>query len=280
MQPEASVQEKAAGVGGASAALRLLARLTPGPAAARTRSALLGLCCLGAAHAALAEESETTFSLSQNGSEIGLFSPYRHGLINDLQINSFPDSRLITPNVTITKQWGRLSGWQFSSTHAVNYPILFLNASACEEGCSLFSGSAQSSQLLNLNSHFYFRRHLSQALTVTPNIGVEMNSGGFSSSEITQLGLQFNPYRAGYSFNTGIDINGSFDSNWGYVADLEYISISGLSGDSAWAHKAMFYYEWKKNQRVAFGYQYTSGLSNFNFDAHAYPMLDFLWAWE
>lgn len=241
---------------------------------------LAGVSSLVISLTAVADEAVTTFSLSQNGGKIGLLSPYRHGLINDLQINSYPDSRLISPNITITKQWGMLSGWQFSSTHAVNYPILLLDTATCDDSCSLLSGSAQSSQLLNLNSHFYFRRHLSETVTITPNIGLEMNSGGFSSSELSQLGLQFNPLRAGYSFNTGIDINGSFDSNWGYVADLEVFSLSGLSGDPAWAHKAMLYYRWNKNQRVAFGYQYTSGLSTIDFDAHAYPMLDFLWSWE
>jgi hypothetical protein len=226
------------------------------------------------------DHAVTTFSLSQSGSDVGLLSPYRHGLINDLQINAYPETRLITPNITINKQWGRLSGWQFISTHELNTPILFLSSSTCDGGCSLAPTAEVSPQLLNLNSHFYFRRQLSNAFTVTPNIGVELNSGGLSSTELNQLGLQFNPFRPGYSINTGIDISGNFAENWGYSADLEYFSVAGLSGDPVLGHKAMLFYEWKKNQRVAFGYKYTSGLGNYQYDAHAYPMLDFLWSWE
>ena len=252
----------------------------PAVSAFKTFIVLLSLASPMAVKAIEPPDTVTTFTLSQGQADIGLFSSYRHGPVNDLQINTFPHSRLLFPNLTIKKSWGSLSGWQFSSTHAFSYPILLADPAACPDGCDLFSASGPLPQMLSVNSHFYFSRHLSDSLVVTPSISVALTAGSPSAVDLSLYNRQINPYHNGYSINTGIDIGGAFSNNWGYSADLEYFSMAGLEGDTAWEHKAMLFYEWNKNQRVSIGYKYTSGLDLFGSDAHTLPMLDFLWSWE
>lgn len=221
----------------------------------------------------------STFSLSQTGSDIGLLSPYRHGLINELQINPDTRTRILTPNLSFNKDWGNVFGWQFISNHEINTPLLFLNSSGCESGCGQ-DLSLAAPQTLNLYNQLQLRRQFSRGLTVTPSIGLELNSGGFSSTELDLLGVSYNPYPSGYSINTGIDISGNFAHNWGYAADLEYFSITGQNSTPVLGHKAMLFYSWNRHRRLSLGYKYTNGLGNVQYDTPVYPTLDFLWSWE
>jgi len=239
--------------------------------------ALLGLC-LSLTLSASAAPPGTTFTLSQGVSDIGLLSPYRHGLLNDLQISAYPDKRLSNPNITLSKAWGNIRGWQLTSRHELNAPSLSLSSSTCQGSCSLNSTSPQ---LLNLNSQFYLSHQFARAVTVTPSIGLEVNAGDLSSTELGPLGILFNPFHSGYSINTGIDVSGYFGSNWGYAANVEYFSVAtAQASDPILGHKAMLFYEWDKHRRISLGYQYTNGLYHYQYEDRAYPMLDFLWSLE
>lgn len=249
------------------------------PARVATTTLFIFLSLITAVTAAAGEPrgATTVFSLSQGNGDVGLFSPYRHGLVNELEISRLAYTDLNVPQVTYQKRWTGPGDWQISSVHTFSYPGLSLDSIAHPDIDTLLP------QLLSVNNHLYFSRQFSDRLTITPSIGLALATGASPGTSSIDLSLSYPRYNFdhnGYCINTGIDIDGVFNENWGYTADLEYFSIAGLNGDSAWGHKVALFYEWKKNRRISFGYTSISGIYSYGYDARTYPMFDILWSWE
>ncbi|MBD3670691.1 MAG: hypothetical protein HUJ29_07945 [Gammaproteobacteria bacterium] len=245
---------------------------------------VLSLSLYSLSAAALEPWSEgTAFTLSQGSSEIGLFSPYRHGLSHDLEISTYPYANLVYPNVSLKKQWTSLGAWRFSTQHAFSYPSLFLDTVSSSGIGGLLPANTQVPQLFSVNNHFYFSRRLANGAILTPRISVELTAGAQPNTmptiDFPLLYQRTASYHSGFTLNTGVDIDGLIGSNWGYSADLDYYYLPNMNGDSALEHKAMLFYEWNKDRRLLFGYKYVSGSYPFGYDSRTFPMIDLLWSW-
>ncbi|MBD3609824.1 MAG: hypothetical protein HUJ30_04685, partial [Gammaproteobacteria bacterium] len=225
----------------------------------------------------------TAFTLSQGQSEIGVFSAYRHGLDSDTEISTIAYANIIYPNISLKQKWTGLSGWQFSSEHALSYPTMFLDATASDGIGGLLPPTTSTPELLTVNNRFYFSKHLSKDMILTPSVSIELtagaNEGLMPTIDFPMLYQRTASYHTGVAFNTGIDLDGVFADSWGYSADLEYFYLPGLDANSAWESKALLFYQWGLNRRVLFGYKFIDAKYPYGENSHAFPMLDVIWSW-
>lgn len=199
--------------------------------------------------------------------------------LSDFHSLSMYSSPLST--LSLHKTWANDSEWKLYSSHFISSPILLKQASYSSPRLAL----GQSARGFSVNNRLSLRKRYSNALILTPTIGLNMLSTNGHSSNSTSLAFYPLPIQVQnqnenlYSFNTGIDLNGLFNENWGYTADLEYAYLANTNGSHAWKSEALVFYQWQDNSRVLIGYKYINGLSNEQRNVQLRPVIDVLWSW-
>lgn len=235
-------------------------------------------------HAAEPLTMGTAITLEEGHSEIGVFTPYRHGLSDDMEISTHYWANLLFPNVALKKRWISNGAWTIASEHAFSYPTLMMDAVSKDGILGLLPSSVSIPQMLTINNTAYFSYRPSEDLIVTPHIGVELTLGGNIDTLYTidypLLYQETASYYTGQAWNIGVDVDGSLSQNWAYSADLEYDYLPGLTGDYSLSSKLMFTYRWRKNKRTLFGIKAIKGSYPFGMDNRNFILMDVIWNWQ
>ena len=235
-------------------------------------------------------EYETATIIDKGRKEIGIFSPFRVGLQNgmELSINKF----IIMPTISIKQSRSSFNKWSMAQKLQLSYPSLGMkwlqsplgNELGDPNMFALISPQFTIPQMLSFHGEWIGTRPLRDKGTLTLRGGFGFSLGGGKLSDDATVDLpiiypRLSVYYNGYVFKVGGKYYQSFKESWSYLMDYDMVFMPGGKGRYAFEHKGLMV--WTKSQkfRIHFGYKLVAGEYPFGAQAHLFPFLDFQFGW-
>jgi hypothetical protein len=218
-------------------------------------------------------------TLPQGRWEVGVFSPLRYGLTDDLELSTHPLAFFVVPNVSAKYSWNESKPWRLSTRHGIHYPTPLLRMVAREGAGGILPANTDVPHIIGITNEIVatttvplFRRWFSVRLgfTVAPDIGEE-------TLPAMEFPIVF-PRTAAYgNFGTGhagISLEGEIGGPFYYFLDTTMFIIPGYEG--AFAFENTLQLSWRPGEKFMLtaggrgiygGYPYGERI-------HVVPMVD------
>lgn len=221
----------------------------PGPRRPAARLAPLLAATLAALPAAApAGSSElqpgTARTLPAGRMAVGVFSPLRWGVRDDVELSLHPVLALVAPHLDVTLGWGEVAGVEVATRHGLLYPTPLMRLLSREGTGGIVPHDVTYPHLLATSQHLLLTRPVGRHL-------LTLRAGGRLATNLTRFdGPRFwsevewhlvRPRTAawftGWSLDTGLAAEGPLWRTLGYRVELDGYLMPGLRGDRAaeWA---------------------------------------------
>lgn len=212
--------------------------------------------------------------------EVGIFSPLRYGLTDDIELSTHPLAFFVVPNISAKVSWNDNKPWRLATRHGLHYPTPLLNLISREGAGGILPANTDVPHIIGITNEILatttiplFRRWFTVRLgfTVAPDIGDE-------TLPPLELPIVF-PRTAAYgNFGTGhagISLEGEIGGPFYYFLDTTMFVIPGYEG--AFSFENTLQLSWRPSgQRfmVTVGGRGIYGGYPYGEQIHVVPMID------
>ena len=233
---------------------------------------------------------ETASIIDKGRKEVGLFSPFRVGLQNgmELSINKF----ILIPTVSIKQSRPSFNQWSMAQKFQLSYPsagMKWLQSPLGQElgepdMFALISPEFDIPQMVSIYGELIATSGSNQKgrLTLNGGGGFSINGKNLSDDATIDLPIAYprlSIYFNGLLFKLGGEYYKKINTTLFYVVDYDMFLMPNVRGRYAFEHKSALI--WSKNQkfRLLLGYKLIAGEYPFGPQAHLLPVLDFQFGW-
>jgi len=225
----------------------------------------------------------TARTLPQGRREVGIFSPWRYGKTERVEIATHRISNLLIPNVRVKISWPRTNGWLLASRHSLLYPTPLLRTITREGTGGIISPEFDIPPILTTRQEILITREFGRRslLTAKAGLALALVMGELDSRTSIDLPLVF-PRMAVYynkwGINLGVDLLRKMNRKLYYLLDVDLHLFPGAEETLAVEHKGMII--WRKHElfSIMAGYKLSYGEYPFGTQAHLLPVIDLVWA--
>lgn len=224
--------------------------------------------------------------------EIGVFSPYRYGLSEKLELITDLQTFLAVPNVALKKEWGSFKDERIllTSKHGAYYPVpAFTINQKTGYGGEIFPKDYKiPSSLFGIVNELLMSKILTPKTSCAPpnnlltlKLGLQLGVGSLDTSIVINKKLLYHRSEVFHGkplWYVGADLQSHWDETWDYSIDAAFYS-SGLATEH-WAveHKLLLIYPLDDNIRFMFGYKFSYGsYPNNSKGLLLVPLVDLIW---
>lgn len=234
--------------------------------------------------------SGTTINMEKGRKEIGLLSPFRLALKNnlELEINKF----FLMPSVSIMEERPMFRNWEMARTFRVEYPTLGMKWLQSPLGMevgepnmfALISPQFNIPQMVSMHVKWIGTKLLGNKKSITLKAGLGISLGGKNLSNDATIDLpiiypRLSVYYNDYVFNFGGEYFQSIKNNLAYLIDYNMIFMPVEMGRYAFENTGVIAWTKSKRIRIHFGYKLIAGEYPYGPQAHLFPLLDFQFGW-
>ena len=229
----------------------------------------------------------TALLLEKGQKEIGLWHPYRLGKTNDVELSMHPVLSFIIPNL-------KIKGKLLSSENSINsyslkltYPTPLLKLVQKEGIGGLITPNTDEvkiphimvSDLRILTTYKIKENHL---FTISGGIAYAVVLDEIDSRVTIDLPYFFprmNMYSSNYSLISAFHFTGKIWKNLGYDSGGEFRYTDGTDNNIAFEFGDYFYWQYKSDLKIMFGYNLYYAEYPFGKQWDLYPMIDLRYSW-
>ena len=235
-------------------------------------------------------EYETATIIDKGRKEIGIFSPFRVGLQNgmELSINKF----IIMPTISIKQSRSSFNKWSMAQKLQLSYPSLGMkwlqsplgNELGDPNMFALISPEFNIPQMISIYGELIATAGSNHKGRLTLNAGAGFSINGKSLSDEATIDLpiaypRLSVYFNGLLLKLGGEYYRQINEKLFYVVDYDMFLMPNDKGRYAFEHKSALIWSKNKNFRVLLGYKLIAGEYPFGSQAHLLPSLDFQFGW-
>ncbi len=225
----------------------------------------------------------TAQTLPHGRREVGIFSPWRYGRTDRVEIATHRISNLLIPNVRVKFNWPRTDGWLLASRHSLVYPTPLLRAISREGTGGIISPEFEIPPIITTRQEILITREFGRRslLTAKAGLALALVMGDLDSRTSIDLPIVF-PLMAVYynkwGVNLGVDLLRKMNRKLYYLIDLDVHLFPGSEETAAVEQKGMIL--WRKHElfSILVGYKLTYGEYPFGTQLHLLPVIDLVWA--
>lgn len=257
------------------------------------RARLGGLCVLLAlmgAGPSLASAQNTLWSadraatVSPGRVEVGLTSPTRFALSEELELSSTLLLNLAVPNLELKAVWSHEGRWRMASRHRLTYPTLFFNLVSREGTGGLLPPTTEVPQIVGFENEVILER------VITPKHSVMLSAGVAVAPRLTdgELPLLDFPFlyprlaatKTWATFRSGAKLRGQLGHHWGYLIGAEAFLLPAVDGGVALEQELSLAWRISRTWSASVGYLMSFAHYPYGDRFHVTPLFDVIWAVE
>ncbi len=220
----------------------------------------------------------TANTLEQGRKEKGLFSPFKMGLKNNMELSTQPLLFFVIPNATLKKQW-RSDAVRIASVHKFTYPSVLYNILSREGTGGVLPNTSVVPPIFKFNNSLLISKEIhEQILTLKLGFDFALKAGDSDFPEIEYHIV----YPRVYSLSNiitpyfGVNLTGQFYERIKY--DYSLNSFLFFNDNSGVILEHNFKIAWYKSDKFAVkaGAIYTHGDYPFGKDSGLFPVFDLI----
>lgn len=208
--------------------------------------------------------------------EMGLFSPLRIGVTDEIELNIHPVLAALNPHLTARLAWTDC----LTSEHTVSYPTPLLMMLSREGTGGLLPATTKVPHILHMSHYALFTIHMADEYLFTLKGGVHVaGTAGESTLVSIDLPLIFPRTSAwfnGFTAVVGLDFDGLI---WGplyYSVDADLFVMPDPEAPLHFEHSLMISWVTGHVFKLDLGYKLIYGMYPFGEQFHMLPMIDFV----
>ncbi|MFQ6607876.1 MAG: hypothetical protein ACE5EE_04980 [Fidelibacterota bacterium] len=225
----------------------------------------------------------TARTLPAGRREVGIFSPWRYGKNDRMEIATHRIANILIPNVRFKLSWPRSDGWFLASRHSFVYPTPLLRVISREGTGGIISPEFNVPWILVTRQEVLVTREFERRSLFTAKAGLALALLGGKLDSRTSIDLpvifpRMVVYYNSWGINLGVDISRPINQKLYYLIDFDLHISPGAEESVALEHKGLLL--WRKHDlfSIMVGYKLTYGEYPFGTQAHLFPVLDLVWA--
>ncbi len=221
--------------------------------------------------------NNTADVLEQGRKETGIFSPFKMGLKNNMELAVHPIWFFIIPNATVKKQWKTTDSYRFASEHTLTYPTILLKMLSRNGAGGILPATSTIPQLFKLdNTALFSIDKFNQTFTLSAGFDLCLSAG---DSDFPYIEWHF-VYPRTYSLNNtftphaGIDVTGKIYKK--FIYEYKFNTFFLTQVDAGIITENQFKITWQKSDKFAVkaGAVYSYGTFPFGKDGGLFPTFD------
>ena len=235
-------------------------------------------------------EYETATVIDKGRKEVGVFSPFRIGLQNgmELSINKF----ILMPSISIKQSRPPFNQWSMAQKLQLSYPSIGMKWLQSPLGkelggpdmFALISPEFDIPQMISIYGELIATSGSNQKgrLTLNGGGGFSINGKNLSDDATIDLPIAYprlSIYFNGFLFKLGGEYYRQINEKLFYVIDYDMFLMPNGRGRYAFEHKSALIWSKNKRFRALLGYKLIAGEYPFGTQAHLLPVLDFQFGW-
>ena len=236
----------------------------------------------------LATAESTSFTqnnamtLEEQSWSVGVFSPLRFGLKEDLELSIHPGWAILAPHLAIKKSHGQKGDWYIAARHQVGYPTPLLRGLARGgTGGVLPPDTTIPSTITLHNDLFATKQTDAGTMTVSTglNLAIALGESDYPTIDYAYGFRQTNLYQNWVSLSVGFGWETMFSDNWGFRTWSKGYYYP--TAEERWVVEQRDTILWQ----VSDGSQASLGLNlsvaeyPWGVQWHAFPAFDWAWIW-
>lgn len=211
--------------------------------------------------------------------ECGILQPFRYGLTDKIELNTYAFLFPLMPNAGVTLAWGEKSGIQFVSKHELSLPSVFLNVISRKGTGGLLSPEFSFPFILGFNNTLLATKPVlgSHYLTLKAGLHLAIRSG-----EVDQLATMDFPmfyprmaqYYKGASVRAGVSLKGPLCEKLFYEEGIEAFIVTRKENNFNLENVGSLMWRVGRSLRLKGGYNLSYGKYPFGNYWQLWPFVD------
>ena len=224
----------------------------------------------------------TTNTLEQGRKEKGLFSPFKMGLKNDMEVSTQALLFFVIPNVALKKKW-KINDISIASVHKFTYPSILYNLLSREGTGGVLPNTSIVPAIFKFNNSILLSKVISeQTLTLKIGFDLALKAGDSDFPEIEYHIVYPRVYSLNNTFtpHIGLNITGQLYENFKYDYNLNSFMFFNENTGVILEHN--FKIAWYKSDKFAVkaGAIFTHGDYPFGKDSGLFPVFDIMFGFN
>ena len=231
----------------------------------------------------LANFNKNTAQLMEKGQwSVGVFSPLRYGLKDDIELEVHPGWALLAPHIGVKNRKGSLKNWQISRKYSISYPTPLLKKLASPGIGGILAADSTIPQIISAGNDNYLTRSFEKAGSLTLAVGAHF-AYSFGDSNYTTIDAPYgfrltNLYQNGISVNIGLGWEYFITQKLGFrIWSQSYLFPAS---EQKWMveERDTFLYQVSERSQLSAGVNMAVGEYPYGTNWHVLPSVD--WAWS
>jgi len=225
--------------------------------------------------------NSSTHTLKQGQKEIGLFSPLKIGMKNNMELTVFPVWFFILPNLELKKYWTEIKGIRIASTHKFSYPSLLYNMISKRGIAGILPETSKIPQMFKFNNNIMLGKDFSEHLSLTLTLGLDLCLS-FGESDFPEIEYYL-VYPRTYSYNNlltpyiSLDFTGKITGNFYYNYNSTVFFLTQEYNGWLTEQKLKIQWNFAENWAVKGGTLFTYGDYPYGKGKGWFPIVDIMY---
>lgn len=179
----------------------------------------------------------TAHVLPRGRTEMGVFSPYRKGIKDGLELQLHPGWAIIAPHLAVKKDLLELARWNYAVRQSLSYPTQLLRLLARPGTGGIIAPDSQIPHIVSSDTRLLMTRNLGADHNLTIRFRAQLAAGFGEENWLTIDApiayTRTSAYHNGFASNVALRFDGKLFKGLGYVWDTNAWLLPGTDGHRA-----------------------------------------------